>query len=361
MSTTEDQNDKQYEPTQKKLEEARKKGELARSSDLNTAAAYAGFILVAMATGGSALLSMGELLAGLLAQPVRISESLFRDSARPVSAGILLPLTLGLAPWFLVPGGLVLLSAVAQRSLVFAPERLRPKLSRISPISNAANKFGRSGLFEFVKSASKLLIYSFLLAAFLYDRMPVIVVTVQLSPHAAVQILTGLIVEFLVLVLVIALMIGGIDFVWQYKEHLRKNRMSRKDLTDEAKQSEGDPHMKQQRRQKAIEIAMNKMLSEVPDADVVIVNPQHYAVALRWSRAPGSAPVCIAKGVDEMAARIREIATESGVPLYRDPPVARALHASVDIGQEILLEHYQAVAAAIRFAERMRRKAGGSG
>ena len=164
-------------------------------------------------------------------------------------------------------------------------------------------------------------------------------------------------VEYFGIVLLLAFTIGGIDYLWQHQEHLRKNRMSRKELQDEAKQTEGDPHTKQQRRQRGYEIAMNKMLADVPDADVVIVNPTHYAVALKWSRAAGAAPICVAKGVDEVAARIRQIASESAVPIHRDPPTARALYASVDISQEIQPEHYQAVAAAIRFAELMRRKA----
>ena len=123
---------------------------------------------------------------------------------------------------------------------------------------------------------------------------------------------------------------------------------------DEAKASEGDPHVKQQRRQKGYEIAMNQMLADVPKADVVVVNPTHYAVALKWSRLPGEAPVCVAKGVDEIAAQIREVAMEAGVPIHRDPPTARAIHATVRIGEEIRPEHYQAIAAAIRFAEKMR-------
>ncbi|HHC29844.1 MAG TPA: flagellar biosynthesis protein FlhB, partial [Rhodobacterales bacterium] len=118
-----------------------------------------------------------------------------------------------------------------------------------------------------------------------------------------------------------------------------------------------DPQLKQQRRQKGYDIAMNRMLADVPDADVVVVNPTHYAVALKWSRSPGEAPACVAKGVDEVAARIREVAAESGVSIHSDPPTARAVFASVEIGEEIRPEQYQAIAAAIRFSENIRRKA----
>ena len=135
--------------------------------------------------------------------------------------------------------------------------------------------------------------------------------------------------------------------------------MSRKELTDESKDAEGDPYMKQKRRQKGQEIASKQMIQDVPNADVVIVNPTHYAVALKWSRLPGDVPVCVAKGVDEIAARIREKAQESAVPIHSDPPTARALHAVVEIGQEIPPENYRAVAAAIRFADEIRRKAKG--
>jgi flagellar biosynthetic protein FlhB len=132
--------------------------------------------------------------------------------------------------------------------------------------------------------------------------------------------------------------------------------MTRKELTDEMKQSEGDPHIKAQRRQKAIEIATKQMIADVAKADVVIVNPTHYAVALKWERGAKRAPLCVAKGVDEVAARIREVAAEAGVPIHSDPPTARALYAAVDIGQEIHPDHYRPVAAAIRFAEKMRRR-----
>ncbi|MEL6420660.1 MAG: EscU/YscU/HrcU family type III secretion system export apparatus switch protein, partial [Pseudomonadota bacterium] len=122
------------------------------------------------------------------------------------------------------------------------------------------------------------------------------------------------------------------------------------------KDAEGDPHLKQERRSRAQAIAAAQMMVDVPNADVIIVNPTHYAVALKWQREPGTAPVCVAKGVDEIAHKIREIANEAAVPIHSDPPTARAVHELVDVGEEIRAEHYQAVAAAIRFADLMREK-----
>ncbi len=163
----------------------------------------------------------------------------------------------------------------------------------------------------------------------------------------------------MLVVCIVALIIGGIDFLWQRFDHLRKNRMSHQEVRDEVKQQEGDPHMKSERRARGAQIASEQMMADVPKADVIIVNPTHFAVALKWSREPGAAPHCVAKGVDHMALAIRKIASEHGVPIRHDPPTARALYATTRIGDQIDPDHYRAVAAAIRFAETMRRRARG--
>ena len=357
MADGSDDQDKQHEATQKKLDDARKKGEIPRSTDLTTAAAYAGVLIAATAIGAANMKGIGAELAGVVARSDRLAVEVFNGGGMVFAGTLILEIAALLAPWFLIPIVAVLLVLVATRSFVVSPEKLQPKMNRISPLSNAKNKFGRSGLFEFAKSFAKLSIYSIILGVFLWRKMPQVVGTIGLEPAMATTVLLELCVQFFALVLLIALVIGAIDFMWQYQEHMRKNRMSHKELTDEAKQSEGDPHVKQQRRQKGYEIAMSQGIKDVPDADVVVVNPTHYAVALKWSRLPGEAPICVAKGVDEIAARIREVASEAGVPIHRDPPTARSLHAMVEIGQEIHPEHYQAVAAAIRFAEKMRGKA----
>lgn len=349
--------EKEHEPTQKKLDDARKKGEFARSADLNTAAAYFGLLVAGTAIGAATLRDFGGSLAGLIARAAPLSEDMFSGGGGAIGGTIIWDVTRHMMPFFLTPMLAVILMLTALRGVVFAPEKLQPKASRISPLSNAQNKFGRGGLFEFAKSFFKLVIYSLILGLFLWNRLPDMFETIRLTPGIATVRLLELCLDFLVLVFVVAGLIGGVDFLWQRAEHLRKNRMSRKELMDETKQSEGDPHMKQQRRQRGYDIAMNRMLSDVPEADVVVVNPTHYAVALKWSRLAGAAPVCVAKGVDEVAARIREAAAEAGVPIHRDPPTARAIHASVEIGEEIDPDQYQAVALAIRFAEKMRQKA----
>lgn len=357
MSETEEDSDKQYEPTQKKLDDARNKGEIAKSADLTTAAAYAGLLLVLMFGGPTALAELASTMANLLEQSDRIADDVFAGSGTPIFGGILAEVAVGTVALFVIPATLALLSVAAQRAFLFTPSKIAPKLDRISPISGVKNKFGRQGLFEFVKSSAKLTIYSIIMGYFLVTQIERIIGSMQLPPMLFLVELGRMIVALLAAVLVVALFLGVIDYLWQSAEHTRKNRMSRKELMDEMKQAEGDPQQKQQRRQRGQELAMNRMLVDVPAADVIIVNPTHYAVALKWDRSAAMAPRCVAKGVDETAARIRELAHEHAVPVHSDPPTARALYAEVEVGQEIAQEHYRAVAAAIRFAEMMRKKA----
>jgi len=356
MASEMDSGDKPHEPTPKKLEDARRKGELVKSAELNTAAMYLGFLIVALAFGGVSLGAFGEAMAPLLAQPEILADGVCRGYGIVFSGWLVAAVRLAALPWIALPFVTVLLSVVAQRSMVFAPKKLNFKLSRISPLANFKNKFGWNGIFEFLKSTVKLVIYAVILATYLRSKNEVILGAIQLPAPAAVILWLELSANLLGIVLGIAISIAVVDYLWQYRTHMAKHRMSDKEIRDEVKESEGDPHLKSARRSKAQEIAFNQMLKEVPNADVVIVNPMHYAVALKWTRATGGAPVCVAKGVDEVALKIKEIALENGVAIYSDPPTARALHASVEIDRQIQPNHYEAVAVAIRYADALSRK-----
>lgn len=349
--------DKSYDPTPKKLEDARKKGDVAKSIDLQTFAAYLGFSLSFMLMGPGAVVACGSILMHFLERPAEFSATLFgsEEFIAPFG-GIMLQTVSPLLPFFVIPAVLVILAVIAQRAFVFAPSKLQPKFSRISITQNAKQKFGISGLFEFAKSSAKLIIYSLCLALFLRAYLPEMTVMSQLEPAIVLTLLSDLIFQFLMVVLIVSFCIGGIDAIFQHNDHIRKNRMSRKEVMDELKESDGDPYMKEERKSRAHAIASAQMMSEVPKSDVVIVNPTHYAVALAWSREPGSAPRCIAKGVENVALKIREVAQEQAIPIHSDPPTARALYASVELGDEISEEYFQAVAAAIRFADEMRGK-----
>ncbi|MFN3614455.1 MAG: flagellar biosynthesis protein FlhB [Rubrimonas sp.] len=353
----EDGQEKSFDPTPRRIQQAREKGDIAVSQDLHVAAAYLGMLAALLILGGGAAAAFGRSLTPFLGHVDQLPGRILGPGGLALSAQMVGWAFLAASPLILLPAAGVIASLAAQQGVVFAPGKIEPKLSRISPIATAKNKFGPTGLMEFAKSAVKMAVISAVVWWWLMSDIERIVRMATLPGRAIAAELGSTLVSLLMALVAIALSIGAVDFVWQRFNHLRKLKMSLQEMKDENKETEGDPHAKQARRRRAEEIATNRMLTDVPKADVVIVNPTHYAVALKWSRKKGSAPTCVAKGVDEVAARIREKAAEAGVPIHHDPPTARALYASVNIGREIRPEHYRAVAAAIRFAEEMRRKA----
>lgn len=359
MSQMEDDSAKVFDPTPQKLLEARNKGDISKSTDLITAASYAGLLIALLTAGYSSIQQIGTALMVAIDRSSDFAPIFFSAHPQTPMATMFLPVLKGLIPFFTFPAAAVVLSIFAQRAWVFAPSKLKPKMSRISLISNAKNKFGRNGLFEWAKSFAKLLFYSTVLALFITHRMPDMIAVLRTQPSLVLVLLAELCMAFMFTIVLISGGIGAVDAIWQHFEHIRKNRMSHKEIMDETKDAEGDPHLKQERRQRAMSIARSQMMGEVPKSDVIIVNPTHYAVALKWSRAPGEAPVCVAKGVDEIAKAIRETAQVAGVPIHHDPPTARSLHATTEIGDQIQPDFYGAVAAAIRFAEAMRQRARG--
>lgn len=350
-----EEGDRPHDPTAKRLQDARDKGDIPRAPDLNAAAAYGGFLLATLMSG-AALLAVGTGGAALLSQAPAMADAALTNGqtfALGLAGAMLLPLW----PFLLLPGLAVLALLIGLRGIIFSGEKLAPKLSRIDPLANARQKFGPEGLVEFAKSFAKLVLTGLALGWLARAEGDRIIAALTLDPGGVMQELGRLVVILLTLVFGIQLALGLIDALWQWHRFQIRNRMSDKEIRDEAKESEGDPHVRAQRRQKGQEIALNRMLADLPGADVVIVNPTHYAVALKWDRAARVPPVCIAKGTDEVALRIREAAARHGVPIRHDPPTARALHTVVRIGEPIRPDHYRAVAAAIRFAETMRRKA----
>ena len=351
MSGGEDKDDRQHEPSEQKLRKAREQGDIPRSAEATTALAYLGVFgafVMGMAAVVPAWLGMAERLVG--AEPLPDGAETAARSLGLLSGAAVL----GAA---LVPAALVVAGLLAQRGLVFTPSRLAPDLKRIDPFRNAGQKFGKTGLVSFAISLAKLCGVT-LGGVLLFSTLGrSIAQAANMGATAWIEALPLLIRQVLLLALAVAAVFAVIDLLWKHFDHRRRNRMTRKEVEDEHKDSEGNPHLKAARRQKAVDLALGSMLADVERADVVIVNPTHYAVALEWKRGSGRAPVCLAKGVDEVALRIRQRARDHKVPIWSDPPCARALHAAVRIGDEIPRAEFGPVAAAIRFAEAMRAKA----
>ncbi|MDH3666340.1 MAG: flagellar type III secretion system protein FlhB [Paracoccaceae bacterium] len=356
MSGQESSGEKTHEATPRRLEKAREQGELPRSQDAQSFAAYLGFTLVVLIAGGWATRHLGATLTPFLDRPAEIAPLLMALDANPLAGEVLARLALPIFAILAAPAVLILVLLGAQRGIVFVPTRILPKLSRLSPVENARNKYGPRGLVEFVKSTVKLTALVTVLALVVWGERARLAQFVWVEAHQIGLLLDRQFRLIITGVLVVAAALAFFDLIWQRADHLRRMRMTHQDLKDEEKQAEGDPFLRAQRRERGRQIATNRMLLAVPEADVVVTNPSHYAVALKWDRDQGTAPVCLAKGADEIALAIRARAVEAAVPVRQDPPTARSLHALVEVGHEIRPEHYQAVAAAIPFAEEVRRK-----
>lgn len=351
-----DSDDKTEEPSQRRLDEARERGQVPLSRDVAHA------VMLAMATGLTMLAvpALGVQALGTLRW--------FLQHGDAPSAGLdelrshLIHLVIGLALVIAVPSlGFVLAaiaSTVGQQGLFFSAEQLVPKAERISPLAGFAKLFSVQSLLEFLKSAAKLASVGVVAWLQLKDQL---VLAVDLPLREPAEIARQLAYLLGHLLLVCAITMGCfalIDLVHQRFAFRRKMRMSRQDLKEEMKQSDGDPAIKQRLRSIRMAKARKRMMADVPSATVVITNPTHYAVALRYEKDQDAAPVVVAKGVDHLAATIRETATKHGVPIIENPPLARALHAMAEIGRPIPTEHYRAVAEVIIMVMRLRRQRG---
>jgi len=350
--------EKSFEPTQKRLDEARKRGDVPRAPDLATAAVYGALALGLTVLGPMAINTFGTAAAAMIAQSDVLSQQWVR-AARAPTLGALVGFGVPVLALLLLPLGAALAVIAAQRGVTFAADRIAPKWSRISPLAVLGQKFGADGLFTFAKSLVKILAIGALVAGLVPRYGDQGLQSLRYSAGQTAVLICDILVQVLVYAALASLVFGGVEYGWQWLQHRRRNMMTRQDMVDEQKESDGDPNTKAQRQQKGRQIALTQMLQDVAKADVVLVNPTHYAVALKWRRGDRSAPVCLAKGVDEVAASIRAKAAEAGVPVHRDPPTARAIYATVEVGKPIRPEHYKSVAAAIRFAEAMRKRAKG--
>lgn len=345
--------DKSFDPTPGRLEKAREEGDIALSREVTAAASYAGLYLVIVAGSGALCLGVAEALARMLEAPDDFAP-LLGGSGPPIAASLAGKIGAAAAALFAAPAIGVIAAIYAQQGFVAAPKKLSPKWSRLSIVDNAKQKFGPHGLTEFAISAFKLIailtLFGFIAFSRFMDLPPL-----ALAPAAAIApALHKDAALFIGAILLFSAAVGAVDVIRVRLQHKKKLMMTLEDIRREAKETEGDPHFKQARRERSKAIATNRMLLDVPKANVVIVNPEHYAVALKWDGPKSGAPVCVAKGVDQMAAKIRDLAAANGVPIRRDAPTARAIYKLVEVGAEIRREHYAAVAAAIHFADAIR-------
>jgi flagellar biosynthetic protein FlhB len=260
-----------------------------------------------------------------------------------------------------IPLLLLALAAIAgnmiQHRLVWSTEALKPKFSKISPMAGFGRLFSKQALANFVKGLIKLALIGTIMTALIYPERFRLDALVHIDPAAMLSITQSLSLQMMGAVVAALALIAAADYFFQYRQWFERQKMSVRELKDEFKQTNGNPEVKAKIRQIRQTRSRKRMMAAVPDASVVITNPTHFAVALKYERGM-NAPICVAKGADLIARKIREVATEHNIPIVENPPLARALHATVEIDQEITPEHYQAVAEVIGYVMRLNRAVG---
>ena len=348
----EDDTEKSLDPSQKRLQEAHDRGDVVKSQEVSTWFLMAGATLIIMAFSGAASDGIMTTLRGLIANSYDIPVegpgfvAVIGKLGREVIVATALPLFL------------LMLAALAgnliQHRLVWSAEALTPKLSKIPLSAGLGRLASKQTLANFAKGLAKLGLIGAVIGALLWPERFRLEGLVTLDPAAMLPFTHVMAVRMLGTVVAILAVIAAGDYFFQYRQWFERQKMSVAELKEEFKQTDGDPAVKGKIRQIRQNRMRKRMMAAVPTASVVITNPTHFAVALRYERGM-NAPLCVAKGVDLSARKIREVAIEHGIPVVENPPLARAVHATVEIDQEIKPEHYKAVAEVIGYVMRLNR------
>jgi flagellar biosynthesis protein FlhB len=347
--------DRTEDPTQKRLDEALERGDVVKSQEVSTWFVIAGGALVLAAFGGSMGSGLSVTLRGVLSNAHQIALDgpglllVLGRIEREVLAAVAIPLVV------------VMIAAIfgnmIQHRLVWSAEPLKPQLNKISPAAGIKRLFSSQALVNFAKGLVKLVVVGAVMTALLWPQRERLEGLVQTDLFGTLALTRSTALEMLGAVVAILFFVAAADYLFQYRQWYERQRMSVREMKEEFKQTEGDPMIKGKIRQLRVSRMRKRMIAAVPKASVVITNPTHYAVALQYERGM-DAPVCLAKGVDALALRIREVAGEHSIPVVENPPLARALHATVEVDEAISPEHYKAVAEVIGYVMKLRKAIG---
>jgi flagellar biosynthetic protein FlhB len=346
--------EKTEKATPKREEESRKKGQVAKSQDLNGAFVLIGGLIALSIWGPGIVEKMGGSMRetiGLMANPRAVNATLLGELA--MQSGKMLALTVG--PIALVCMFSGVLANVVQNKPRVVLSGIKPDPKKMNPISGAKNLFGPNVIFEGAKNITKVVIVGTITALAVLPQLDELAALVGMAPGDFVSKLADMVMTIAVRAAAAYVFIALADLIYQKWRHQKQMKMSKEEVKEEQKSFTSPPEVRSQIRRRQMQAAKARMMSSVPEADVVVTNPTHYAVALRYD-SEKLAPEVVAKGKDLLAAQIRKIARESDVPVISDPPLARSLHASVEIGQQIPEELYQAVAQLLAFVYRVARR-----
>lgn len=347
MAEETDSGSKTEEPTSRKLEQAREKGDVVKTQDLPHLTSFAAAAAAMVMFGGWMSRILAEGLLPFLEHPDAIQLQggggvQVARSALMAGAPFII-IVLAAASFAGVAGHLV------QTGLLWTPDRLKFDFNKVSPLSGFKKLFGVDALIQFGKSLIKVMLVGVIAWITVKPHMAEMRDLAATDPSAILPYVIEILKKLAFAIGAFMLVITGADWFIQRQRFMARQRMTKEQVKEDYKQTEGDPHIKGRQRALRMQRARRRMMANVPTATVVVMNPTHYAVALKYEEGGGAAPQCVAKGMDAVALRIRAVAEEAGVAVIEDPPLARALYASLDIDDFIPVSHYEAVAKIIGF------------
>lgn len=349
---SENSEEKTEDPTQKRLDEAKKKGQIAFSREVSSFGMILAFTLIISSLLPNLLENASNSLSKYIAHAHEFSlqnaalEQLmtmaFMDIAKigAVAFGILI--LAAFIPSFL------------QTGINFSIEPIIPKFEKISPLKGFGRIFSKRSFIEFLKGIAKITILLIICSYIIWSEMQEIELLPKMNINDILSFMLNVSVQILVAACIMMFLIAIADFVYQKQQHIKQLMMSLQEVKDEYKQQEGDPKVKGKLKQLRMERTRKRMMAAVPSADVVITNPTHYAVALKYEHNKMEAPIVVAIGADLVALRIKKLAEDNKVPVVRNAPLARALHEQCDVEQPIPLEHFKAVAEIISYVYKLK-------
>jgi flagellar biosynthetic protein FlhB len=353
MPANDDAGDRTEQPTPRRREEAREEGQVARSTDLTAAVSLMAGILLLKFFGSSMMTSLLNMTRGIADTPSFTADQLIPWVRRVGGETLRL-----VVPFLLALAVITAVGTAAQSGLVLTWKKLGIKPDRLHPMQGLKRIFSSEALMRLATSLFKVGLLTGVAYFSIKGDIDTILVSGGSHPRGIYVLLAGLLFDLAVRMGLVLLVVGFADYLFQRWRLEQQLRMTKQEVRDELKRMEGDPLIKQRRRQMQQRLAMQRINAEVPRADVVVTNPTEYAIALRYDEAKMTAPKVVAKGRDHLAERIRLLAQQHGVPIVERPPLARALYAAVEVGREVPPQFYRAVAEVLAYVYQLSRRAG---
>lgn len=352
--------EKTEEPTGKKLSDARKEGQVAKSKEIaNAFGMLALFLILKVYVGtiGSRFIESFHVVYGQIPDLVKMyNGNIPIDSMHVLIRSMMMRLLTIIAPVLLIGVMVAVICDIVQVKWQPTTKPLRPKFSKLSPVKGFGRIFSPNSLMELLKSVLKLLVIGYVVYSYLKDRIGQIFILYDITLNQAIGLIGEIAIDLGIRIAMVYMVIAFLDYWYQKWKFHEDMKMTKQEVKDEYKNQEGDPQVKAKQKQRMREASMRRMMSQLPEADVVITNPTHYAVAIKYDPEKYDAPYVIAKGEDYLAQKIKDVAKEHEIEIVENKPLARMLYANVEVGALIPPELYQAVAEVLAFVYRLKGK-----